>query len=235
MVQSRARGLIVTMALLCLAASLVATARLAASVAATPQALLLVEPVRYVEPDVAVDAGTVARADRLAAILDDPGFIRARISHCRVAAGEAVDAERCIAAIDDALRGAPSSGELWLLKASLLAEFGEFGDPLLAALRNSFAMTPREGWIAVPRVGLELRLYPFLSAELKEQAKVDLGRVLADSTQAHDLAAEYARDPIMRDAGKPAFDEVPPELVSRFVAYVRDAAEQAAAAQPPQG
>jgi hypothetical protein len=122
---------------------------------------------------------------------------------------------------------------LWLLRASLLAQFGEYGDPLRAAIRNSFAVAPLEGWIVVPRLGLELRLYPVLPADLREQARKDLGGVLVDPVQSHALAASFAQDPAMREGGKPAFDEMPPELVTRFAAFVRDAAETAAAEPPP--
>lgn len=221
---TRARRAILIMTLTCLVAGIVAIARLGVSVASTPHALLLVEPVRYIEPSVHVDSGTLARADAAAAWLDDAGLIRARIEHCRAGEGRPVDRAACLAVVDDALRAAPSSGELWLLRASLLAQFDEFGAPFHTALANSFVVAPREGSIVVPRVGLELRLYPILSAELKEQAKTDLGGVLADRVQAHALAAEYARDPAMRAAAKPAFEGISPEIVSRFAAFVRDAA-----------
>jgi hypothetical protein len=223
------------MTLVCLAVGVFATGRLGIAVMATPRPLLLVEPVRYVEASVRADPATVARADAAAAILNDAGLIRARVEHCRAEEGQAVDAAKCLAVVDDALRAAPSSGELWLLRASLLTQFGEFGAPLHVALRNSFAVAPLEGWIAVPRLALELRLYPVLPADLKEQARAELGAVLADPAQAHILAASYARDPAMRDAGKPAFDGMPPELVARFAAFVRDAAETIAAEPPPAG
>lgn len=233
-IATRARRAVLTMSLACLAAGAVATVRLGVSVAATPRPLLLVEPVRYIDLSVHADSGTVARADAAVSLLDDAGFIRARIEHCRAEEGRPVDPATCLAVVDDALRAAPSSGELWLLRASLLAKFEEFGTPLHAALRNSFAVAPLEGRIVVPRLGLELRLYPILPAALQEQARTDLGGVLADRFQANGLAADYARDPTMREAGKAAFDGMSPELVARFAAFVRDAAA-AAPVEPPPG
>jgi hypothetical protein len=230
-----ARRAVLVMTLICLALSAVAVVRLGVSVAASPGSLLLVEPVRYIEPSVRTDPATVARADAAASMLADAGLIRSRIEHCRVEVGRTIDPARCLAVVDDALRASPASGELWLLRATLLAQFGEFGDPLRTALRNSFAAAPLEGWIVVPRLGLELRLYPTLPADLREQARTDLGGVLADPVQAHTLAAGYAHDPAMRAAGKPAFDGMPPELVTRFVAFVRDAAESAEVEPPPPG
>lgn len=232
-VDRRARRAVLVMTLACLTLGTVAIARLGISVATMPRPLLLVEPVRYIEPSVRAGPATVARADAAAAVLDDASFIRARVEHCRAGEGEAVDAAKCLAVVDDALRAAPASGELWLLRASLLAQFGEFGEPLRAALRNSYAVAPLEGWVVVQRLALELRLYPILPADLKEQARMDLAGVLADSVQAHAFAAEYARDPAMRNAGKAAFDGMPAHLVARFVAFVRDAAETAAAEPPP--
>jgi hypothetical protein len=232
---ARARRAILVMTLICMAAGTVAVVRLGVSVAASPRSLLLVEPVRYIEPAVRADPATVARGDAAASMVDDAGLIRSRIEHCRADEAKAVDPLKCLAVVDDALRASPASGELWLLRATLLAQFGEFGDPLRVALRNSFKAAPLEGWIVVPRLVLELRLYPVLPAELREQARTDLGGVLADPVQAHALAATYARDPAMRDAGKPAFDEIPPELVTRFAAFVRDAAETAAAEPLPAG
>lgn len=232
--RTRGRRAVLVMTLVCMALAAFSIVRLGISVSASPRSQLLVEPVRYVSPSVRADAAAVTRADAAARILDDAGFIRARIEHCRAEEdGRAIDKATCLAVVDDALRASPSSGELWLLRASLLAQFGEFGDPLRIALRNSFAGAPLEGWIVTPRLDLELRLYPVLPPDLQEQARIDLGSVLADTVQAHALAARYARDPTMRNAGKPAFDGMAPELVSRFVAFVRDAAESAAGEQPP--
>jgi hypothetical protein len=223
---------ILVMVLVCLAVSVVALARLGVSVAATPRSQLMVEPVRYIEPLVRANATEVSRADAAAALLDDAGLIRARIEHCRADDGGTVDQARCLAAVDDALRASPSSGELWLLRATLLAQFGAFERPFRVALRNSYAAAPLEGWIVVPRLGLELRLYPLLPPNLKEQAERDLASVLADPYQAHAFASVYAHDPAMRNASKPAFDDMPPALVAKFAAFVRDAAEQAAIETP---
>jgi len=232
--RTRARRAVLVMTLVCMAVAAFAIVRLGISVSASPRSLLLVEPVRYIEPSVRADPAAVARADAAARVVADAGFIRARIEHCRIGEGKAIDPAKCLAVVDDALRASPASGELWLLRAALLAQFGEFGDPLRLALRNSVEAAPLEGWIVTPRLDLELRLYPVLPADLREQAKIDLGNVLADTVQAHALAARYVRDPTMRTAGKPAFDEMPPELVTRFVAFVRDAAETTGGDLPPE-
>ena len=226
--EGRGRPAILAMTLLCLAVSVLALARLGVSVAAMPPALLLVEPVRYIDPGVRAGPAALARADAAAALVDDAGLIRTRIEHCRPGTGMAVDRTTCLGAVDDALRASPSSGELWLLRATLLSQFGEFGEPLSAALRNSYAAAPLEGWIVVPRLGFELSLYPLLPGDLKEQARKDLATVLADTFLANAFAPDYAHNPAMREAGRPAFDTMPPELVARFAAFVRDAAETAA-------
>jgi len=220
----RGRRAILLLTLACLASSVVALARLGVSVAATPRSQLMVEPVRYVEPLVIADHDTIARADAAAALLDDAGLIRARIQHCRADQGETIDRQRCLAAVEDALRASPSSGELWLLRATLLAQFGDFSKPFRISLRNSHAAAPLEGWIVVPRLGLELRLYPLLPEHLQDQARRDLAAILADPVQAHAFAAIFAHDPPMRTAGKAAFDTMPPDLVAKFAAFVRDAA-----------
>lgn len=215
-----------------------ATFRLAAVVAATPSSQLFDEPLRLIEPDAATGPGALHRAEAIAERIRDPALFRARLEFCRAPNdGTALDPERCIAAIDDALKAAPVSGELWLFKAQMLAAFGMIGESLFESLRNSHRTAPREGWVALARSMLELRLYPLLPPDLKEATQADLLLVMGHGYLSRLLAEAYAVDFPMRGAGAEALRDLPADVLYDFVGMVRNAAasvpaEEGEAASP---
>ncbi len=211
---------------------IVSTLRLGAVVAATPRGELFDELLRLADPAVTVGQGAADLADALSARLNDPALFRARMAFCEQAAPALADAgpdaggaadptyQRCLDAIDDALRAGPSSGELWLYKAMVLAEASEVDEQTIAALRNSYRMSPREGWIATARSILGLRLYPLLPGDLQDDVRADLVMVMNNFTFAPTLAAAYAQDFSLRSAGAAALEMLPPDLLARFIRLV---------------
>jgi hypothetical protein len=222
------RKVVLALTALGLAVGLVATVRLAAVVAATPPERWLAQDARLIDPSLTVTAPTQALAEQLSRFIGDPNLVRGRLARCSGSQGEpvltAADRGACLAAIDDALRAAPSSSELWLFRATVLARSSDFGDELLAALRNSYVTGAREGWIASGRVVLALRLWFFLPPDLQDRAREDLALVLANNLGAP-LARSYVADPAMRRAAMPALQSLPSDLMDRFVWATRDAIE----------
>lgn len=221
----RPRTIVLALAALGLAIGLVSTFRLGAVVAAMPASQIFDEPLRLVVPGATVGPGAARRAEAIAARIDDPALLRARLQVCRSPEdGGAIDRERCLRAIDDALTAAPVSGELWLFRAKMLAASGVPGEAFFQSLRNSFLTAPREGWIASERVMLELRLYPLLPQDLREQTRSDLLLVMGHGNLSRLLAETYAADLAMRNAGAEALRSLPADVLYDFVGMARNAA-----------
>jgi hypothetical protein len=220
------RKIVLALTALGLAVCILATARLAAVVAATPPERWLAQDTRLIDLSVRVSPSTEVLAEQLSRLIGDPSLLRGRLARCSGEQGQPVvppaEREACLAAIDDALRAAPSSSELWLFRATTLARSSDFGDALLAALRNSYTTGPREGWVASGRVVLALRLWFFLPPDLQDSARGDLALVLANNL-AEPLARSYVADPAMRRAALPALQSLPSDLMDRFVWATRDA------------
>lgn len=224
------RSVVLSLVVFGLAIGLVSTFRLAAVVAATPTAKLFDEPLMLIDPDVVIEWDASARAEAIAERIGDPSLFRARFRSCRTDPDTLeVDFPVCLAAIDDGLRAGPSSGELWLYRAQILAASGEFGNALIESLRNAYRMAPHEGWIATPRVIFAMRIYPLLPEDLKAEVDADLRQVIADGRLSHVVARAYAGDPAMREAGGAALRALPSDLMFRFVGITREAAEDIAA------
>jgi hypothetical protein len=228
----RARSAFLSLVAFGLVIGLVSTFRLAAVVAATPTAQVFDEPLMLIDPDVVVEWDASARAEAIASRIGDPSLFRARLHSCQFDPDTyEVDFDICLSAVDDALRAAPSSGELWLYKAQMLAASGEFGPALFAALRNSYRMAPHEGWIATPRVIFGLRVYPLLPEDVKSDVQADLVQIIGDGRLSHIVARAYAEDPSLRDAGGAALRTLPSDLMFRFAGITREAAADIAAGQ----
>ncbi len=197
---------------------LIATARLALVVAGTPPATWLQEYVRLADPSAATDARLAARAASLSGVIPDPMLYPAQMAPCG-SRGEADP--KCLAIIDAALKTAPASGDLWFYKAWTLMRNGDFSDKLLDALRNSYRVAPREGWIASGRVVLGMKIYPILPDDLQADARNDLALVVEAGQLAQPLASAYLADEALRNAAAEPIKALPAELIERFVRRVR--------------
>jgi hypothetical protein len=139
---------------------------------------------------------------------------------------QATDTAACFGKIDAALRAAPASGELWLFKASKLASEGQFGEPMMNALRNAYRTTPAEGWIASERVILGLKLFPALAPDLQARVRSDLDLVLRDTRLAQPLVDAYLANQALRAAATTPLNELPTDAMQRFVSRVRAVARE---------
>ena len=219
-----ARRIVLALAFAGLVVTAIATVRLGAVVAATPARLWLIEYPRLVDLAEPADESTRSLAEWLVRFLDDPDLLRARIGVCAEIAGARgpnTGLESCLAVLDDALRANPSSGELWLFRASLLFYANELGPPIATALRYSYRTSPREGWLAAERILLGLRLYPLLPTDLQADVRSDLEMVMSNATFALPLLETYPRDPALRRAAAEALRDLRPDLLNKFVDMVR--------------
>lgn len=208
--------------------STVATMRLAAVVAASPVAVWSIVYPRLVDATVPVDPETQSRALWLSGLISDPALFRSELPLCLGDADVQTEGQtangnggNCLALIDDALRAAPSNGELWLFKASMMISRGDFGESTFNALRNSFRVAPVEGWIASGRVVLGLRLYSALPADLQDRVDQDLRLVLRFPTLVRPLAEAYASDSLLRASAAPVLRGLPGDLMQAFVGNIQ--------------
>jgi hypothetical protein len=214
-----------------LAVSVAAILRLGVLVAATPTSLWLDAHPRLVDFSEPPNALSEAVAETVSRLVEDPALIRSRLSDCRSdngatgdSAGErALRSQRCLDLIDQALQTIPSSGELWLFRADRLLRAGQT-DLAIVSLRNSYATTAREGWIASGRVVVGLQIYPLLPADMQESVEADLRLVLHYPQFAELVAEAYKKNGALRRASASALQRLPSDLLDRFVATVRSAA-----------
>jgi hypothetical protein len=226
------RSFALTLATVGLLLGAMAALRLGAIVSATPASLWLDPYPRLVDPASPVDNATRSRAEFLAGVLGDASLMRSAIDLCirgaHAAAGpDESESVRCLSVIDQALRSMPSSGELWLAKARLLLVDGQDGEPVFDALRNSYRVSAREGWIAGGRVVLGLRIFPLLPPDLQERVKNDFRLVMTHPSLSAALVGAYAVDPGLRQTAAPALLELPAEEVRAFAELVHDRIEPA--------
>jgi hypothetical protein len=221
-----ARRFVLSLSWIGLALALALCLRLGAVIAATPPRLWLSD---YPGVDVSVppSPSTGRLADWLSGFVSDPALFQARAAACgylnqpQPELPPAATVAKCLAVVDDALRSNPASGGLWLFRAEVLLNSGESGDSLSAALRHSYEVSPREGWIAGERVLFGLRLYPVLRPDLQAHVVSDLILVLADIRLAQPLIDAYPSDSLMRASGREALLALPPDLLERFVGWVK--------------
>lgn len=227
------RNLVLGLATVGLVLGALATFRLGAVVSATPANLWLDPYPRLVDLNASIDEGTRDRAAFLATVLGDPTLLRGAIDLCIRGGGSSgaggTPAE-CLETIDTALRAVPSSGELWLQKARLLLMSDGLGEPVYESLRNSYRVSPKEGWIAASRVVVGLRIYGSLPKDLRDHVKDDMGLVMQRRNLSAAVVAVYANDPSFREAARPALEDLSPTLVNAFAELVGDRFEA-----PPSG
>jgi hypothetical protein len=183
-----------------IATSLVLTVRLGLVVAATPSELWTEEFVPVA--DGARPAETGGFPVRLSGFVSDPAIARALIGDCIERSASPLSDVRayCMAAVDYALAAQPTSAELWLARARLLAAQGILDEPLADSLRRSYELGPREGWIAAERLPFALRLRDFLPAVFVDDIGADLQLVLVSRQLSAPLIETYIADPFLRES-----------------------------------
>src|SRR5260221_7869770 len=104
----------------------IATLRLAAVTLSTPITVWTEVYPRLLDPALEVDLRTQQPAETLSSRISDASLIHATQPVCFGGSKSASASDRaaCLAELDKALLASPSSGELWLFKASTLAAGG---------------------------------------------------------------------------------------------------------------
>jgi hypothetical protein len=152
----------------------------------------------------------------VASVIDDPALVIARYPGC-----DSAGAPDCLALIEDGLRTAPYSGELWLAKAAALLKARRVDNSLFEALRMSYRTSRKEGWVASGRVLLGLRLYPVLPPDLAKDVDGDLALVIQYDQFSGVLTTAYTAENSLRKAAQPALDRLSPAQLGKFVELVR--------------
>ncbi len=141
-----------------------------------------------------------AIADALSPIVRDPALVRTRLMECSARDVPRGEADPCLAIVEEGLAILPTSAELWLERARILASDGSFDERFFESLRKSFEAAPREGWIAAQRLPFLLRHAERLPPDLTDVMTADLGMILGDWDLAAPLASAYVADPFFRDS-----------------------------------
>lgn len=173
-------------------------ARLVLVSLATPSEIWLTE----FTPMVAAGDTRIASpiANIVAPIVRDPAVVRTRLMECAARDVPRGEADPCLAIVEEGLVMLPTSAELWLERARILAGDGLFDDRFFESLRKSFEAAPREGWIAAQRLPFLLRHEARLPPDLIDLMRADLMMILGDWDLAGPIAAAYVADPFFRDS-----------------------------------
>jgi hypothetical protein len=143
-------------------------------------ALVNIETLRALVPDaVAIEQ----RASPSPAGLRSVAVMRLALAEEALGSGDRDHIDSDLAALDLAvarsLSQSPADAFLWLAAFRSRNLQGRFGSENLALLRMSYALGPREGWIAIKRNRFALALYPQLPADLREDALHEFAALVA--------------------------------------------------------
>lgn len=139
-------------------------------------------------------------ANALSSVIRDPAVMRTRLTECSQRDAPREGADPCLPIIEEALAILPTSAELWLERARILARDGLFDDRFFESLRKSFEASPREGWITAQRLPFMLRQAERLPPDLVDLMAADLRMILGDWDLAGPLASAYVADPFFRSS-----------------------------------
>ncbi|MGV8841510.1 MAG: hypothetical protein ACWA6X_14560 [Bauldia sp.] len=139
-------------------------------------------------------------ANLLSPVIRDPAVIRTRLMECTARVVPREEANPCLAIVEEGLVILPTSAELWLERARVLATDGLFDERFFESLRKSHEASPREGWITAQRLPFLLRHASRLPPDLTELMAEDLMMVLGDWDLSEPIALAYVADPFFRDS-----------------------------------
>jgi hypothetical protein len=161
------------------------------------------------------------RAERVAALVSDPMLFPALYGSCSRWPRVNANADDCLRILDETLATQPTASELWLERARVLFAM-ERPDGAARSLERSFETGRREGWIASSRLVVGLRNWNDLPSDLRSLVQSDLRIVLAREGLSDRLAAEFIRDPDLRERVTALLDEMGmPEGAREFIDLVR--------------
>jgi hypothetical protein len=219
----RGRAAILCLTVFGLGVTVLAMARLAILIGATPPALRLIDFHSLAAAGAPVDDVTQRRAEYAAGLLADAELVPARLAGCRLgsAASPQSGDPACLDIVDQGLAAYPSSGELWWERARLLYNQRNLGDAFVDALRKSYRSSPREGWIASSRVLVGLRVYSILPEDLREYVRSDVAAALSSDQYAEPLVAAVASDERLIATVLPIIESLPEGRQQNFLWLVQ--------------
>lgn len=139
-------------------------------------------------------------ADGLSPFVNDPSMIRTRLMECTAVEYAIGEDSPCLAIVDEGLALVPTSSELWLLRARLLARNGIFEEPFVESIRNAYATGPHEGWLAATRLPFALQMRIRLPEDMMDLLGADLVAILENQDLAQPLVFTYIADPFLRES-----------------------------------
>jgi hypothetical protein len=126
---------------------------------------------------------------------DLPEAQLSNVSKCRNDGGE-----HCSALIMEMLKNDPANGRLWLEYSRLLTQENGLNERAIFALRKSFQVSAREGWITNVRSRFSLTAWPELPDDVKTLARTEILTALENYQFIDFLAGTYVANPIIRAA-----------------------------------
>ncbi len=153
------------------------------------------------------DVGTLVNTEfarKFEGIVADPSFVhggyakcvsdirRAELSGADPAYTAAI--QNCLEVVDRALRAAPARPDLWLERARLLLMLDGSQDDVFRALRNSYRTGQREGWVAVKRIPIAIRLWANLPEDLRASLREDVRLAMTKTALIDSVATVYIND-----------------------------------------
>ena len=120
-----------------------------------------------------------------------------------------------------ALEQAPSDGWLWLEYAKELARNDGFEPNAIAALKRSFLLSPREGWIINARTTFVLPIWFGLPRDVRESARSEIDEMLSNYSFVAMLARIYVQSPLARKAISEVLQGTTPNIQRQFINKVQ--------------
>lgn len=126
----------------------------------------------------------------------------------------------CSSFLVRALEQAPSDGRLWLEYSRELVRENGFEPKAIAALRRSFLLAPREGWIINARTAFVLPIWVGLPSDVREIARGEIEEMLLKYSFVAMLAGIYVQNPLARKAISQVFQGATSETQHQFLSKV---------------
>jgi hypothetical protein len=128
--------------------------------------------------------------------------------------------QNCSILVLEMLYNEPANGRLWLEYARQLAQENGLNDDAISALRKSYQLSAREGWIAPTRSKFALSVWLELPTDVKDLASLEILSAMEDKEFVRFLADVYVANPISRTALKQVMQKATPERQKSFLGLV---------------
>ncbi len=126
----------------------------------------------------------------------------------------------CASFLMRALEQAPSDGRLWLEYSRELARNNGVEPKAIAALKHSFLLSPREGWIIDARIAFVLPIWGGLPNDVRVIARNEIEGMLFKYSYVTTLARIYVQAPLARKAISEVLQGTTPNIQHQFLSKV---------------